>query len=172
MSTSDELSKLKCAELATMCREKKLPVSGTKAVLIARLLGTAPPAPSKRAPKKRIQPQTPSYRAPVFSLLQDSSDVIVLKKNERGLYVHDESRFVFDPTSKIVVGRLEGEEVRALYATDLTECEARRFGADLTRIIPRAAAEEDLEARYEKVVADIRGDCGEEADDCDYQEEE
>jgi len=170
--TEAELSKLKCAELTAMCREKKLPYSGTKAALIARLLGKTPPAPTKRAVKPRVQPLTPSYRAPVFSLLRDNSDVIVLKKNERGLYVHNESKFIFDPNSKLVIGRVEGDTERALYTSDLAECETLRFGADLTRIIPRAAEGEDLETRYKKVVAEIIAGSGEECDEEDDQEEE
>lgn len=168
MSTEAELLKLKGSELAEMCRAKKLPVSGTKAVLVARLLGTAPPA--KRASKSNGPATAPTYRAPVFSLLRGHADVIVLKKNDSGAFVDSESGFVFDPNSKLVVGRFASGAVRALCTDDLVECETRRFGADLSRIVPKAAAAEDLEARYEKVVADIRGEGEEEQDDAEEED--
>lgn len=120
--TESALTQLKLADLKAQCKERQLPVSGTKAELIARLLGTAPPAKKPRVTKSATASKPALPDKPVFQTLMQSSarDPIVIKRNAYGHFEHLETRLVFSPQKK-VIGRQEDNQpdIQPLTTKDL-----------------------------------------------------
>ena len=137
--TKESLSKLKCNELSAMCRQRKLPVSGAKSVLIARLLGEAiPVSKSKRAAGLRAVPINKALDVALSHRV-----AIVLDKNAYGNYEHKETGFVFDKESKKVIGKQIGNSLVNLNMTDLNTCKEYNFNVDDTRVDKKFSVEQE-----------------------------
>lgn len=108
-SDPETLSTAKVADLKALCKEKGLAVSGTKAELIARLSGAAPPAKKPRTAK----PAKPAavFDKPVFqTLLQlTDRDPIVIKRNAHGHFEHLETHLVFSAQKKVIGVQVDGD---------------------------------------------------------------
>lgn len=106
--TAETLSKLKAAELKALCVKHKYPVSGTKNILISRLLGQTVPTVEKKAPKKKA-PGMKHIGAKdlnaVLKTLKKTVEPILIKRNKFGYYEHAETAFIFSPDTKKVIGR-------------------------------------------------------------------
>lgn len=97
--SEQDLTKLKVADLKNMCKEKGLPVSGTKNELIERLSGNTKPTP-KPTPKPKSKP-TNNLQKPVFNQFLDRKPIII-KRNVHGNFEHPETRLVFSQDKKII----------------------------------------------------------------------
>ena len=120
--TESALTQLKLADLKAQCKEKQLPVSGTKAELIARLLGTAPPTKKPRVAKASAASKPALPDKPVFQTLMQSSarDQIIIKRNAYGHFEHLETRLVFSPQKKVIGRHVDNQpDVQPLTTTDL-----------------------------------------------------
>lgn len=119
--SESSLNRLKLVDLKAQCKEKNLPVSGTKAELIARLLGTAPPPKKARVTKPATSvPALPDK--PVFQTLMQSSarDPIVIKRNAYGHFEHLDTHLVFSHQKKVIGRQVANQpEVQPLSTTDL-----------------------------------------------------
>jgi hypothetical protein len=146
MSTDNEpteasLTLLKLVDLKARCKEKQLPVSGTKAELIARLLGTAPPAKKSKtaASSSRSKAGTVTrLDKPVFQNFVQSSerDPIVIKRNAYGHFEHVDTHLVFSAQKKVVGVQVEGNpDVQPLSTTDLESVYKYHFELDPTVVI-------------------------------------
>jgi len=119
--TESALAQLKLTDLKAQCKEKQLPVSGTKAELIARLLGTAPPPKKPRVAKPTTSASVVPDK-PVFQTLMQSSarDPIVIKRNAYGHFEHLETHLVFSPQKKVIGRQVDNHpEIQPLSTTDL-----------------------------------------------------
>jgi hypothetical protein len=94
-----ELSKLKLAELKALCKEKSLPVSGTKSDLIQRLSGGTIESKPKSKPKSKHTPAL--LQRPVFQQFLDKKPIII-KRNIHGNFEHPETHLVFSQNKKII----------------------------------------------------------------------
>jgi hypothetical protein len=106
--------KLKLADLKALCKEKGLPVSGTKAELIQRLSGETPaPRVKKPTPKP-----TPTLQRPVFQKFLDKKPTVI-KRNIHGHFEHSETRLVFSINKKIIGIQNPSGEIDPLTVQDL-----------------------------------------------------
>jgi hypothetical protein len=133
--TEASLNLLKLPDLKARCKEKQLPVSGTKAELIARLLGTAPPAKKAKAASTRSKSSAATTRLdkPVFQNLLQSSvrDPIVIKRNVHGHFEHMETHLVFSPQKKVIGIQMENNpDVQPLSTKDLEFVHKYHFELD------------------------------------------
>jgi len=141
-------------ELSALCKAKGLKCSGKKEDLISRLLGKEvavekKPRKSKKKAEEEEDPQSeedvepeekkPS-RAKVVSksktsqpavlkkLISDTSTSFLIRKNEFGNPQHAETRLVFDPKTKKVIGKQEDDgTVADLTDEDIEECKKYKF---------------------------------------------
>jgi hypothetical protein len=128
--TEDSLLKKKCPELKQICKDRKLPCSGTKAVLISRILGLKEPAPKPRhTTSKKVQPQVKC--AAIEHLLKQAPSVVIFR-SESGHYKHAPTGFVFNPETKHVIGRDTPEGIVNLKISDLAACKEHGFLIDET----------------------------------------
>ena len=139
--TESDLKNKKNSELAEICRAAKLPVSGTKAALIARILGRAPPVVRKKEQKTASKaPQNKEPCAALATALKNRSKLIVTK-NEQGNFEHKETGFIFDATTKKVVGKQADDgAVVNITITDLEVCKEFGFLVDENKVDKEFAA--------------------------------
>lgn len=113
-----DYSKLKVADLKTLCKDKGLPVSGTKTELIHRLTGGVGNVDSK--PKTKSKPKTipAPLQRPVFQKFLDKKP-IVIKRNVHGNFEHPESNLVFSQNKKIIGVQNPSGQIDPLTIQDL-----------------------------------------------------
>jgi SAP domain-containing new25 len=136
--TAASLSKKKKTELVELCRAKGVPFSGTKDVLISRILGEA--APSKKKAKDSIQP---TMECKAITSARKNMSVHVLVKNSFGRFEHRDTGFIFDRESKKVIGKQDEDEMVNLSMSDLAVCKEYNFQVDETKVIKGFASEKN-----------------------------
>lgn len=159
-----ELSLLKLPELKARCKEKQLPVSGTKAELIARLLGTAPPTKKAKTASTRTK-SAPTTRLdkPVFQSFLASSerDPIVIKRNAYGHFEHLDTHLVFSVQKKVIGVQVDGNpEPQPLTTRDLEFVYKYHFELDPGTVVhdPLNTGVQDgasTQARLEELYAEV-----------------
>jgi hypothetical protein len=154
---TEDLSALKLADLKSRCKTKGLAVSGTKAELIARLQGEAPPAKRAKTTASKKPSPTAFLQKPVFQTYL-TRDPIVIKRNAHGHFVHPSTGLVFSETTKKVVGvcREGSGEVLPLTVADLEHVHQYHFELDEhTQVRDQAAnaALEDEAAQEQRIEA-------------------
>lgn len=109
LSDPPELSNgslIKCTreDLKVLCRNRSIPCSGSKAVLIDRLLGKATDADPK--PKEKEKKKSPPKK-PSPSVIQKIVTVprLSVHRNSFGNYEHPETGFCVDSKTKKVIGK-------------------------------------------------------------------
>lgn len=125
-----EMMKKKCPELKEMCRARKLPVSGTKNELIARLLGQ--PKPPKK-PSSKSKPADVPER-PALSLARERCPAVIITRNEEGQFEHKETGLIFDEKTKRVIGKRCNAEIESLKISDVELCRENGFLFDDARV--------------------------------------
>jgi hypothetical protein len=118
----NELEKMKVAELKALCKKHGYPVSGTKKVLIGRIL-------KKEVPKKKGRSKRDKKN--IASILRNHSTLSLhnIRRNKYDNYEHAETGFVFDDVSKIVIGKQSDTgEIIALTPADIESCIQYKFG--------------------------------------------
>jgi hypothetical protein len=109
-------------QMIKICREKGLPITGTKHDLAMRILG------------KRDQP------AEAFPRI-----VLRIAKNEHGNYCHNESKLVFDTSKKVIGVQLPNGELRDLRRSDIDLCLRYKFRHVMpVRLDPGELAREEI----------------------------
>jgi hypothetical protein len=112
LNTNNTFNALKLTELKTLCKEKGLPVSGTKAELVARLTGepiakstaTTTNTTGKPVSKSTTKPKTKpvsTLQKPVFQQFLDQKPMVI-KRNVHGNFEHPETHLVFSQNKKII----------------------------------------------------------------------
>jgi hypothetical protein len=149
----EHLLTLKRDELVKLCVEHKKPKSGTKADLIARLLGD--PVEPKSKPKKKANTIQKNTLQQLEAHIQKHTPVILIERNQHGQFQHIESGLVFDPQTKKVIGKSSGSEaLELLDLEDLEVCHKYHFqyeDASVARTTRKTDEEEykDLQERLE-----------------------
>lgn len=135
--TDDILENSSLAELKEYCRNRKLKVSGAKAVLIARLKGEDEEVPKKPAGKtgagkkkttkvvsdkeaKKIE-----EKSTVLEQIKEKATSIQIRRNNHGNLVHAETNLVFqkfDGELKAIGRQDEKGEVQSLNKEDIQNC--------------------------------------------------
>ena len=118
--TFESLSKLKKPELVSICKEKKLPVSGTKPELIDRILDKpkVPKTEFKSETKSESKTETKSTKKqpitvkpiqskPIFKKIreqftEEKKEPIIIKKNIHGHFEHLDTGLVFSLSKKVI----------------------------------------------------------------------
>lgn len=162
MSESESLSHLKLADLKARCKEQQLPVSGTKAELIARLQGTAPPAKKAKTAKKATT--VTRLDKPVFQSFLSSTErePIVIKRNVYGHFEHVETHLIFSNLKKVIGIQVEDNpEPQPLTTKDLESVYKYHFELDAGVVVrdpvntagigDTESSQARLEALYEEV---------------------
>ena len=127
-------NKMKKPELAQLCVDKGYKSSGSKPELITYLIDEVK---EEEKPAKKITKAAAS-KAPVDTLdnshpdvirkIVAASPVIVIRRNAHGNHEHLDSGFVFNPTTKKVIGKQEDDgTVSAIMKSDIDTCNKYNF---------------------------------------------
>lgn len=152
MSEQQRLLALKRTDLVEQCRARKLPVSGTKDVLVARLLGEV--APKKKPKAKEIQ-KTESNAALEYA--QKQAPVICVERNKGGIFEHFATGFVFkEDTRKVCGRRLDSGDVRNLSLAEVAECTEYGFAVEDECVDMDNAFADTAEERFQLLLSHFR----------------
>ena len=121
-------NKMKKPELVQLCVDKGFKSSGSKPELITYLIDEVK---EEEKPQKKITKTAavaPPTQADVIKKIVAASPVIVIRRNEHGNHEHPDSRFVFNPTTKKVIGKQEDDgTVSAITKNDIDTCNKYNF---------------------------------------------
>ena len=163
-----ELMKLNKKELSEMCKAKNLPISGTKADLIKRLL-------SKEIPKNTINEKTKNSE--IVKKLVEKIPTIQIKKNSFGNYEHNESKLLFNNTTKRAFGKQNPDGTIATLTTeDIDLCHKYKFTYDIpenldTKLNINDEEDEELEDDCEEVIEELEEELQDDDDDDEEDDE-
>ena len=126
--TEEMILKASAVELKAMCKSKGYKCSGTKEVLVFRLLGKeenpSPKNKPKSTPSKPVKPVLNKIQTKV----QESSKELIIKRNEWNNFVHVQSQLVFDNDTKCVIGKQKSDgSIEQLNADHIDMCNAFKF---------------------------------------------
>lgn len=101
-------------DLMKLCKERNLSCKGTKFDLGMQILGFHSNVFNKDSNKS--------------TSFQQPNEPIIIQKNNYGHYVHDSTNLVFDPMSRLVIGKqnLEGK-ISDLTRNDIYTCQQFKF---------------------------------------------
>lgn len=118
---------LKCskAELIAMCKARGHKCSGTKSVLLGRLLNKEEaPAKKKTSSKEKKHPE----KTPVAKKLSANIPNILIRRNQFNNYEHPETGLVFDNKDRVVIGKQNDDgTIDDLTEEDIDQCNAFKF---------------------------------------------
>ena len=116
-------------ELKALCKQRGLPCTGTKAVLIGHLQGKVPEKKAKDASKTKAKSKAKSKNEPKsVTKLKANIPVIAIRKNQFGHHEHAETGFVFDTKLKKVIGTQQKDgNVKELTKDDINICNKFKF---------------------------------------------
>lgn len=159
--TEKELLKKKKDELVYLCKERNLPISGIKAVLIGRILGQPPlsNAPRSTTKKKAKTGFTTLTGHPTSWSGIIKPKYIHARKNAHGNYEDPVTHFVFDYETCYVLGKQVGEAVIPLGIEDIKIC--REKGLDFNADVfdgNLTSKEEDIETTIERLITTEQDD--------------
>lgn len=130
--TLENLSKLKKPELVSICKEKKLPISGTKSELIDRILNgpkdNKKPKPltgvKENVGSKVIKKQTPINSKPIYKKIreqftEEKREPIIIKKNIHGNFEHLDTGLIFSINKKVIGVQGSDGSIRGLSIKDI-----------------------------------------------------
>ena len=128
---------LKCnkAELVALCKAHGHKCSGTKSILMNRLLGKEEASTPKSKPKSKSKSkktkaaqQAAVKATPVAKKLTAKIPNILIRRNQYNNYEHPETGLIFDNDSKIVIGKQNDDgSIDPLTEEDIDQCNAFKF---------------------------------------------
>jgi hypothetical protein len=125
---------LKCnkAELVALCKSHGHRCSGTKSILMSRLLGKSDslesPKSNHKSKKTKSSIQAVVNATPVVKKLTANIPNILIRRNQYNNYEHPETGLIFDNDSKIVIGKQNDDgSVDPLTDEDIDQCNAFKF---------------------------------------------
>lgn len=165
-----ELMKLNKKELSDLCKAKNLPVSGTKADLIKRIVG------NETNKGKSTTSKTTSKQPEVIKKLVEKIPTIQIRRNNFGNFEHAETSLLFNNTTKRAYGRQnEDGSVSELTPEDIDLCHKYKFAYDVPENLDKKDNiddEDDEELDDEEVVEEDEELEDEQLEDLDDDEEE
>lgn len=136
---SNEISQdvlLNCnkAELIALCKANGHKCSGSKIILINRLLGKD----ENESPNKSIKSESKVNKVsaikstPIAKKLTANIPNILIRRNQFNNYEHPETGLVFNNETKVVIGKQNGDgSIDHLTAEDIDKCNAFKFKFDI-----------------------------------------
>jgi hypothetical protein len=123
----DVLLKCNKAELIALCKTHGKKCSGTKSVLINRLLGKDEADESVKS-KTKITKQEVVKDVPVIKKLTANIPNILIRRNKFNNYEHPETSLIFDNETKLVIGKQKDDgTIDQLTEDDIDQCNAFKF---------------------------------------------
>jgi len=114
-------------KLIEECKSKNLSTVGTKADMVLRILNVNTPIISFSNSKTVVTEE----KSPQKTILPTINTIKILK-NKFNHYCHNESKLVFDMTSKRVIGvQLDNGNIRSLKRDDIELCKLYKFKYNL-----------------------------------------
>lgn len=135
-ASDERILKSNKAELAALCKARGIKCTGTKAVLINRLLGkedgeeekTEKP---KKAPVKKVVKPTESSSSKVVKKMLDEVDklsIAPIRRNQFNNYQHPETKLVFHAQTREVIGHQNDDgTIGELTTADINNCKKYKF---------------------------------------------
>jgi len=165
-----ELMKLSKKELSDLCKAKNLPVSGTKADLIKRIVG------NENNRGKSTTSKTSTKQPEIIKKLVEKIPTIQIRRNNFGNFEHAETSLLFNNTTKRAYGRQnEDGSVSELTPEDIDLCHKYKFAYDIPENLDKkddVDDEDDEELDDEEVIEEDEELEEEELDDLEDDEEE
>jgi hypothetical protein len=136
----ERLLKSSKAELTSLCKSKGLKCTGTKEVLVNRLLGKDEDAvvkkkskeTEKKVEKKKETKKVEKKEHPVLEKIKANIPVFPIRRNKFGNYAHPETGLVFDLSSNNVIGKQESDGTVSELDDDSIElCKKYKFAYDV-----------------------------------------
>ena len=169
----DELNtsynKMKKPELVQLCVEKGYKSTGSKPELIVYLIDEVKQEEETKSAQKRKkttlkEPSASVTTPPIVEILKKisaASPIIVIRRNEHGNHEHADSRFVFNPTTKKVIGKQEDDgSVVPITKSDIDTCNKYNFDYEIPESLDGSSF--DL----------MKEDCSANVDELDLNENE
>ena len=105
------LNTMKKPELQQICKQMKIPHTGTKQMLIDRIKN---PKPTSSTKKKTTIPS-------ILLKIMEQSPLLQVVRNQHGRYVHPDTQFVFN-TKQQVYGKEVDGKIEPLSQDDMELC--------------------------------------------------
>ena len=141
---AQKLKLLKKKELEELCKQKGLSEKGKKEELINRLISNV------------------NKTDTVINTILTGLSSITIVKNKYGNYEHSSTKFIFNKSNKLVIGKQEGEKVISLTERDIEICNQYKFkyrlpenlnneeGSDDTNIVDKQIEDDVFEEEDEE----------------------
>ena len=126
----DSLLKCNKAELIALCKTHGKKCSGTKSVLVNRLLGKdEADVPSESVKSKtKITKKEDVKDVPIIKKLTANIPNILIRRNKFNNYEHPETSLIFDNETKLVIGKQKDDgTIDQLTEDDIDQCNAFKF---------------------------------------------
>ena len=124
----DNLLKYNKQELIALCKSQGKKCSGTKVMLINRLLGKEDEEEKKSPISKKSTSKKQPEKTPVVKKLSANIPNILIRRNQFNNYEHPESGLVFNSKEKIVIGKQnDNGSIDDLTEEDIDKCNAFKF---------------------------------------------
>lgn len=169
-----ELMKLNKKELSDLCKAKNLPISGTKADLIKRIIG------NENNKGKITTSKTTSKQPEIIKKLVEKIPTIQIRRNNFGNFEHDETRLLFNNNTKRAYGKQNDDgSVSELTPYDIDLCHKYKFAYDVPENLDKKDDddEDDEELDDEEVIEEdeeldeLDGDDDDDEEDIEDEEE-
>jgi hypothetical protein len=176
----ERLMKCSKAELNALCKTHNYKCTGTKEVLINRLLGKE--EETKKTEKKETKKETKKEKTKkvettdVVKKLTSNISVIPIRRNKYGNLEHPETGLVFDKKTENVTGKqLDNGTISDLTDDDIEMCKKFKFKYNIPSNLDKNnnsdEDEEVVEEEEEDIVDEIEDD-GEEVEEDEEEVEE
>ena len=176
----ERLNNCNKAELSALCKAKGCKCTGTKAVLIDRLLGREENSEPKSTAKKPVEnkksvkkTERTTATLDVVKKLTADIPVIPLRRNAHGNLVHPETSLVFDKKLNIVVGKQEDDgTISELTDDDIEACKRFKFKYSLPDNLEKKGDLDQVKIEELDESSDVEVVDDEEEDDIDVEDDE
>ena len=146
----EESELLKCnkTQLIAMCKTYGHKCSGTKDILISRLLGKTLTDEKKVVSTKVGKAKVASEKleaTPVVKKLTSNIPDILIKRNNFNNYEHIETGFIYNNDTKTIIGKQKSDgSIEDLTEDDIDKCNAFKFKYDLPKNLDHKLTLEDV----------------------------
>ena len=154
------------AELIALCKTHGHKCSGTKSILINRLLGKEQ-STADSSQKKSIVSLKKVENTPVAKKLIANIPNILIRRNQFNNYEHPETGLIFDNSTKIVIGKQNADgSIDDLIEEDIHQCNAFKFKFKLPHNLDHKSSLDDIK------IDDLEDDEDDEYDNSGNEEED
>jgi len=130
-------NKMKKPELVEACKSKGFKSNGSKPELIVFLIDEIKEVEEPKKPDLKRKKETVSEPKPnVVNRILASLPTLVIRRNAFGNHEHMDTKFVFDPKTKKVIGKqMDDGNVLVLTKDDLEICHMHKFEYEIPEML-------------------------------------